>query len=157
MNNNVQSSNNTTQNIANQSTSNPVLAQNLLDETRFFEAFSTYKIIVLELISIYCTLKVNQSLLYSCKKFYFIIFITCQKNKQKNEANKNDSKIDGILLDFQTSVNESMASKDQICINASQEIKFLNLILKAVKVKTIQYLTIFLLILLHIMSVDARS
>lgn len=133
-NNNAQSSNNTTQNIANQSTTNPVLAQNLLDETRFFEAFSTYKIVVLELISIYCTLKVKLAHLNEKQNCLQNFFIAIQKNKQKNEANKNDSKIDGILLDFQTSVNESMTAKDQIYINASQEIKLLNLILKAVKV-----------------------
>lgn len=37
---------------------NVILANNLLDQTRFFEAFNTYKVVALELISIFCNIKV---------------------------------------------------------------------------------------------------
>ena len=39
-------------------TQNSIVSHNLLDEARFYEAFSTYKILSLELISIFCTSQV---------------------------------------------------------------------------------------------------
>ncbi len=38
---------------------NLVVNHNLLDETKFFETFSTYKIFTLELISIFCNIRVS--------------------------------------------------------------------------------------------------
>lgn len=38
---------------------NLLVNHNLLDETKFFETFSTYKIFTLELISIFCNIRVS--------------------------------------------------------------------------------------------------
>lgn len=40
---------------------NHVVSHNLLDEVKFYETFSTYKIFSLELISIYCSIRVSYS------------------------------------------------------------------------------------------------
>ena len=37
---------------------NSIISHNLLDEVKFFEIFSTYTIITLELISIFCSIRV---------------------------------------------------------------------------------------------------
>ncbi len=38
---------------------NTIISHNILDEARFFETFSTYKIFSLELISIFCSIRVS--------------------------------------------------------------------------------------------------
>lgn len=38
---------------------NTIISHNILDEARFFETFSTYKIFSLELISIFCSIRVT--------------------------------------------------------------------------------------------------
>ena len=40
--------------------SNSIISHNLLDEVKFFETFSTYKIFSLELISVFCNIRVSQ-------------------------------------------------------------------------------------------------
>ncbi len=39
--------------------SNSIISHNLLDEAKFYETFSTYKIFSLELISVFCNIRVK--------------------------------------------------------------------------------------------------
>jgi hypothetical protein len=38
---------------------NHIVSHNLLDEVKFYETFSTYKIFAIELISVYCSIRVS--------------------------------------------------------------------------------------------------
>jgi hypothetical protein len=48
---------------------NLLVNHNLLDETKFFETFSTYKIFTLELISIFCNIRVIINMMYIISNF----------------------------------------------------------------------------------------
>ena len=64
--NNLNNNVNNVNNLANLASSahlatqkNQIISHNLLDEVKFFETFSTYKIFTLELISVYCNIRVS--------------------------------------------------------------------------------------------------
>lgn len=50
---------NSTYVMNNHGPSNSIISHNMLDEVKFHETFSTYKIFSLELISIFCYIRVN--------------------------------------------------------------------------------------------------
>jgi hypothetical protein len=54
---------------------NTIISHNILDEARFFETFSTYKIFSLELISIFCSIRVSFEpfFMLTLKKLFFQI------------------------------------------------------------------------------------
>ncbi len=116
---------------------NLLVNHNLLDETKFFETFSTYKIFTLELISIFCNIRVIINMMYiisnfisSYKKFKI------QKIKAKcstDLANETPSLENDFIIN-------QLKSKDEF--NAAQTLKIINVILKSIKVITYSYFII---------------
>ena len=64
---------NSTYVMNNHGQSNAIISHNMLDEAKFHETFSTYKIFSLELISVFCYIRVS-SLLFLINKLTKSIF-----------------------------------------------------------------------------------
>ena len=103
---------------------NTIISHNILDETRFFETFSTYKIFSLELIAIFCNLRVSLTVRVKIKNFKFVKLI--QKNKSKSEPPKSEQ-----VEDKDTSLYATFKEYDLTIV---QELKIINLILESIKV-----------------------
>ncbi len=115
------------------STSNLFLNQNFLDESKYFETFSTYKIFTLELISIFCNIRVSRSFLFSKFNNTKTLFDSnWKKIKSKHEAANTDLANETPTLDNSLLLNQ-LKSKD-FEFNALQILKIINIILKSIKV-----------------------